>query len=78
MPREVPPDMPIGVPIIPDTVRIVYERDGICVYQPLREYIAANAGVTLAVLTAVIAALPATLPATSGVLWLNGGVIQLS
>jgi hypothetical protein len=35
-------------------------------------------GLTLAELTAVIAALPTSLPATSGVLWLNGGVVQLS
>jgi hypothetical protein len=32
----------------------------------------------LAALTAVVAALPTSLPATSGVLWVNGGVVQLS
>lgn len=33
---------------------------------------------TLSALTTLIASLPTTLPGTSGVLWLNGGVLQLS
>lgn len=32
----------------------------------------------LVLLASAVATLPTTLPATSGVLWLNGGVIQLS
>jgi len=34
--------------------------------------------ISLSGLTTVIAGLPTTLPASSGVLWLNGGVLQLS
>jgi hypothetical protein len=37
-----------------------------------------NPEVFLTALTAAVALLPTTLPATSGVLWLNGGVLQLS
>jgi len=31
-----------------------------------------------AILTAIVAALPTTLPSQSGVLWINGGVFQIS
>jgi hypothetical protein len=36
------------------------------------------AAALMTLLASVFSQLPTTLPATSGVLWLNGGVIQLS
>lgn len=44
----------------------------------LAYWLANNNGVTLGALTAIIAALPTTEPGTTGVLWLNGGILQLS
>ena len=63
--------------VLPSDTLIVYQSGGTYTYELLTTYIQSG-GLTIAGLTTVIASLPTSEPGTSGVLWLNGGVVQLS